>query len=667
MDNQIDSNETIAPQETQEVESVESVEQPSHKQTLCVLLTQAIGGEYETHISGVLDIVLPYMGGFDVQSLMSEPRQKDLIEYARLSLNATSAQELEALYERFKGDFAELNEKFLQSFGDNATHIATELKTFLAPKDDQEDTTPPKQESQNQQDANNLVQQATDELKQSGIALEDIIDNPPKVQVTPRPYPIDENRKQELENFDNRLDEALSNSINIKEHTRLNLEGLSELFKISKDIYAFYETQISTILISNNNTESLREEIAQIAVFINQTIESIHNTANTTLSIYKKCEQALDTATDIYTKLDTRAKQMNIVLENITSIKEQMQDLQALETSFKVLITKGEELRNQVNAIVPNILSEVKVTLLLDKESYEQDLSSQKDTYIQELTTLYGQINETIEDFNTDFATKELNINEANDRITQFLADLSNKAQEVATTHTKNLQELNNLSTQLKGELETLAQAKTDEYNTHTANLQNLYEEKKNALDTQHTDITNQVNTLKTNTISAVNTTLESKRDTTYNEVDNKIATAKGDLNTTHTQLKEDLQSLWEQYLNNLNSAAEGEIITIKSTIEQIQSDLQNYGLEHTRNTYTANATYTAPANTLYVYVFVQGGTGNGVASSFGSYVSAAGGSGGGSQKGSCASGFFKINANARVNVVVGQGGVCIVSTARKV
>ena len=633
-------------------------------------------------ITPQLPLIEPLLSGID--NATEQELRTELLKLCENAHSPTLAQD----FENFKQKFPQIT-PFVNILSTNdevvaivkeGVELSTQANTQTSEDTQQpsEDTQTPPQDSNSTQDAKNLVQQATDELKQSGIELEEIIQNPPTIQVTPFPYPIDQDRLDNLNAFEEKLNKALLDSQSFREHTRLNLEGLSELYKISKDIYSFYETQISTLLVANTDTESLRQEVTQTAIFVNQSLETIQNATNTTLSIYKKCEAHLDLATEIYTKLDDRAKEMDNVLSAITSIKEQMQDLQALELSFKVLITKGEELRNQINSLVPNILNEVKTALLTDKENYENELNAQKTTYLQELNTLYAQINQTIQDFNTDYATKELNINEANDRIVQFLEDLDTKVLEVSTTHTTNLQELNDLSTQKqdefnalntqkRSEFEALAQAKTDEYNQHTADLNTLYEEKKNALTTQHTDIANQIDTLKTNTISEVNQTLETKRDTTYSEVDTKISTAQGELNATHTTLKSDLESLWEQYRSNLDAIASGEIATIKTTIETIQSNLQNYGLEHTRQTFTSNGTYTAPDNTLYTYVFVQGGTGNGVATSFGSYVSAAGGTGGGSQKGLCSSGMFKINANTSVNVVVGSGGICIVSTARKV
>lgn len=520
--------------------------------------------------------------------------------------------------------------------------------------------TPP---SQSTQDATNLVELASEELKQSGITLEEIIDTPPQIQITTSPYPIDKERLDRLNAFEEKLNNTLADSLSFREHTRLNLEGLSELYKISKDIYSFYEVQISTLLVSNTDTEHLRQEIAQVAVFINQTLETIQTATNTTLTIYKKCEASLDLATQIYTKLDTRAQEMDKTLEAITSIQAQMQDLQELELNFRVLITKGEELRNQINALVPNILNDVKATLLDDKLAYEKELESQKDDYLSQLSAQYAKIQQTIEDFNIDFAKKELKVDESLQRIDTFLADLVIKTQEVATTHAQNIGELSSLSEAKKEEFEEIVRAKKEEYNTYTANLQTLYTEKSDALTAQHTHISTAIKEQESTTLD----TITNKRDNTYVEVDNKIETGKGDLSTHYETLQNDLENLWTQYQNRLDSLATGEIAQIKQNMDTIASNLSNYGLSHQRTTFTANGTYTAPEGILYVYAFVQGGTGNGVASSFGSYVSASGGTGGGSQRGQCASGFFKLSPNAKVNVVVGAGGCVIVSTATKV
>uniref|UniRef100_UPI001F3FA338 hypothetical protein n=1 Tax=Helicobacter salomonis TaxID=56878 RepID=UPI001F3FA338 len=75
-------------------------------------------------------------------------------------------------------------------------------------------------------------------------------------------------------------------------------------------------------------------------------------------------------------------------------------------------------------------------------------------------------------------------------------------------------------------------------------------------------------------------------------------------------------------------------------------------------------------------YIFLQGGMGpdrnaaQGAPSSFANVLSVAGGKGGGNglgQMGPVKAGWYNLNANQTYNIIVGSGGLCVVSYAERI
>lgn len=121
---------------------------------------------------------------------------------------------------------------------------------------------------------------------------------------------------------------------------------------------------------------------------------------------------------------------------------------------------------------------------------------------------------------------------------------------------------------------------------------------------------------------------------------------------------------------NNMHSAYAEQTHSLLATINQIQNRNVSMGNNFKHQSFTSNGTFNKPDNAAYIYVYIQGGTGAsnsasaGDPSSFGSYLSANGGSGstsGAGLKGETKSAMLEVNESS-VPVRVGSGGIVIVS-----
>ncbi|WP_285693443.1 hypothetical protein, partial [Helicobacter ailurogastricus] len=158
------------------------------------------------------------------------------------------------------------------------------------------------------------------------------------------------------------------------------------------------------------------------------------------------------------------------------------------------------------------------------------------------------------------------------------------------------------------------------------------------------------------------------------NDIDTQIRAKYGDIPKELNKAKDDLSvfktTLVGQIVTEGNAQA-SQIAAIKSQMLVIEKRQKDYGFNFATQTFSSNATFTPPIENIYYYVFIQGGTGptnspnRGNPTSFGGYVSVAGGLGnvrGIGQMGACASNWVLISTKNPINVVVGSGGVCVIS-----
>lgn len=486
----------------------------------------------------------------------------------------------------------------------------------------------------------------TKPLKDALSELQNITATAPSVTTpaTENTYPIDEKRMQELISFEEKLENALNASTSIKESTRLNLEGLSELYKISKDIYTFYELQASKLSTITTDAKSLRSEIIQITSYIATSLKSITDTTNTALDIYKQCDNALNQANNTYTRLDLRANELALTLEEINKLKDNVQEIRSLKTIFSELILKGEELKNQINSLVPNILAEVKAELLIDKEKHEEKLQEATTQHLQNINTAYTQTNQTIDEFKEYLRQKELIINNAVQRVENALQELL----DAHNSYKRELEEKKDEHLQaLSTHKDNHAQALESEKTTHLASLETA----------KNTHLT----------------TLETSKDAHLASLSSHKTTIESEL-TTHGQgLSQTMESIKDSYLAEIRNDIPAQVAGLTQLCEEIKASNQALGSNFQQRIYTTGGNFSVINGVSQYYVFMRGGTGGtnnsnrGGNTSLGSILTATGGAGnpnGAGQLGESRAGFFTITANQAMTVP--SGGIIIISWATR-
>ena len=519
--------------------------------------------------------------------------------------------------------------------------------------------------------------------------------NPPNITITPHPYPVDEDRLQELSTLDEKLQQALEDNTTFKEHTRLNLQALRELYKMSLDIYEFYEYQISQLTISNQDYQNLRAQLSVIASYINTTLTDIDTTYKSALGIFQKSETLLDEArreADSIAGDVESVKQTYSLMQDLQSLLPNMQDLHA---KIQAIITQASTIRDEINNLAPQILSDMRTTLLSDKESYERELEAKKSEYIALFDEKIAYLNQKLSEFETNWQTYNAKIEECYNRIESFLTDLTTKREEIATTHTQNLAQLesthtqkleaynqnatektNALSTQFEGhksDLESFSQTKLQEIQTKVTEHTNTLEAKKNehisTLETKTTEHTNTLEAKKNEHIS----TLETKTTEHTNTLNIHKENLKNELSTHEQGLANTMTSIKNSYLTEIRNDIPAQVATLTQLCNEIKASNQALGTNYVSKTYTAGGTFSVVSGVNSYYVFVRGGTGGsnsstkGGTTSFGSLLSATGGAGnpnGAGQLGESRAGFVTFTNNQ--SMTIPSGGVIIVSYATR-
>lgn len=136
-------------------------------------------------------------------------------------------------------------------------------------------------------------------------------------------------------------------------------------------------------------------------------------------------------------------------------------------------------------------------------------------------------------------------------------------------------------------------------------------------------------------------------------------------------EMQEEQVELTKKMNDELSLIAAQEIIELKAMIMKIKQKQDSLGHNFRTVVYKSSTTFTVDQNAIYHYVFVQGGTGSsgsssaGGASSFGSYITASGGSGdpnGVGHKGEVVSGFLTLTPGESISISISSGGMCSVS-----
>lgn len=304
---------------------------------------------------------------------------------------------------------------------------------------------------------------------------------------------------------------------------------------------------------------------------------------------------------------------------------------------------------------MPNILADVRSTLLKDKENFEAQLEAKTNEGVaifdEKLALLQNKLNE----FETNWNTYNAKIQECYSRIELFFQDLDTKAQEIANTHNANLKELEDLTAQKSQEYNDNHTQKTQEFEALVAKesaktLASVTDAKNLAL----SDISGALEVSK-KSLSAHKDTLE------QNLTDHKVT------------LSEDMTKIKDSYLAEIRNDIPAQVADLTQLVNEIKASNQALGTNFVSQTYTTSQSFTPIVDVKDYYVFVRGGTGGsnsstrGGTTSFGSLLTATGGAGnpnGAGQVGESRAGFVSFSDEQVMSIA--SGGIIIVSYATK-
>lgn len=505
---------------------------------------------------------------------------------------------------------------------------------------------------------------------------------PPQIQQVDTPLDKESNAK--LEAFLQELHIAIETNESVLSNTHFSLQGIAQLLEVSKDIWEFYSYQCANLKLNNEQFNLLKETFNTISVYISNTLKELYTIHNTSLNIFKSTEALLDEAKNSIDSINGDVEIAKETLNQIQNLEQKLESIKTISATLTAIIAQAEAMKNEINALVPNILNEVKAELLREKESHELELEQKKAEFLTIFSEKIAIFEQKVTAFNEDFVIKQTHINE----MMTELESCFNRLEEVRDFVRESLENVENAKNEAlqsvanaKSEIEDKAnECVTTMESAKTQCIESVESTKDNAIEAM-----NEVKTQAENAIENAKTELEAQKQTHLNELDSAKDThlsTLGEATQNHSKSLSDLQSgiqddfnqMAENMKQELDAVGASQIADLTTIVNEIKSKQTALGHNFQHQNFTANGTFTKPQDAQYFYVFVQGGIGasfstsSGGISSFGALLSANGGSGseqGAGQKGDCKGAFVEI-VDETTPVVVGQGGIVMVSWSNR-
>ncbi|STP08601.1 hypothetical protein [Helicobacter cinaedi] len=487
--------------------------------------------------------------------------------------------------------------------------------------------------------------------------------------------PLDKESNAKLEAFLQELHIAIETNESVLSNTHFSLQGIAQLLEVSKDIWEFYSYQCANLKLNNEQFNLLKETFNTISVYISNTLKELYTIHNTSLNIFKSTEALLDEAKNSIDSINGDVEIAKETLNQIQNLEQKLESIKTINATLTATIAQAEAMKNEINALVPNILNEVKAELLREKESHELELEQKKAEFLTIFSEKIAIFEQKVTAFNEDFVIKQTHINE----MMTELESCFNRLEEVRDFVRESLENVENAKNEAlqsvanaKSEIEDKAnECVTTMESAKTQCIESVESTKDNAIEAM-----NEVKTQAENAIENAKTELEAQKQTHLNELDSAKDThlsTLGEATQNHSKSLSDLQSgiqddfnqMAENMKQELDAVGASQIADLTTIVNEIKSKQTALGHNFQHQNFTANGTFTKPQDAQYFYVFVQGGIGAsfsttaGGISSFGALLSANGGSGseqGAGQKGDCKGAFVEI-VDETTPVVVGQGG----------
>lgn len=472
----------------------------------------------------------------------------------------------------------------------------------------------------------------------------------PDLNTTPPELPD----TSKLDKFQEELAQAIEQNTGVIANTHYTLQGIAQLLEVSKDLWRFYKYHSESLQLSNEQITALKTALQAISTYINNTLETIANAHTAAQTLFSTTEALLDEAKSEALKINADLQAIKDALKKIQELELSLQKITELNAELRANLALAQAMKDEINALVPNILNELKANLLADKEQYERELEAKKDEYAALLDEKLTGLDEKIESFEQDYATKEQAMNDALKVLEEFIATLEARKIEFRTEFETYLRDL-------KAAHDAHAQSLQGAHDTHAQALQDFKDQKQNELESFKAQKQAQLQDFK-----------EQKA----TQLTEHTTTQLGRIESSSQNCQNEIRVFSEDFLREVNAFNSAAILELRELYYAIATNAQQLGNGYQSKSFTTSGTFTLVPGVRDYFVFVRGGTGgshNGNAggiSSFGRYASANGGagnSGGAGQRGESKAQFVHIQDEsvASVQVAVASGGVVIVSWAK--
>ena len=269
---------------------------------------------------------------------------------------------------------------------------------------------------------------------------------------------LDEEKLAELEEFKAKLESAITENASVITNTHWTLQGIAHLFDVSKELWAFYGSQIS----ANNSVikayAELKAQLASVQDFYSTALESVARLHKTAIRLYNECESALDEAQSLALKVSTDLSDTKSTLSQIQNLLDKLGDFEDTKTELETLLNSADEAKTNLTNLVSSLITEAKAELLASKESYETELESKHKEFLDSLTSRLSDLESKANEITTTLENAQLT----------YISALESKQSEINTEleskHNEYLAELESKYNEL---LESLKAAAGD-FSTNT-------------------------------------------------------------------------------------------------------------------------------------------------------------------------------------------------------
>lgn len=260
-----------------------------------------------------------------------------------------------------------------------------------------------------------------------------------------QPPELPQDDGQKLEALKQEIAQAIKDNAGVIANTHYTLQGIAELLNISDDLFRFYRYHAETIKLNQEQYENLQANLQAITSYINQSLKQIAATHASNLELFTTTEALLDEAKALAQSAQADLEAVQKMLEISQELESNLAKLESAKAEIQAQLNLAQSMKEQIEALAPNILNEMRTQLLSDKEQYEREIEQAKTQTLSEIDT-------RLADFRQKLGELESKLQELEQASTQA-------AQEIEQAKTQALQALEQATTQSKGELTTHQQA----------------------------------------------------------------------------------------------------------------------------------------------------------------------------------------------------------------